>query len=193
MIGEHLVGECFARLLRRELRDRGDNCVVRGDIRTKRRSAKEAFSQNLTSYTVSFSWVSTMCSGTQSHTEMRGLRVLCKTLMRRSWLQVRLHFEIIDWAMLGTPFPKVSSWEVHIVTMELPILINCPLQWSWKLRSQKLGILLRVCFFNEERTTEQKPDDIFNYVVPAEFRRFTTPVSRGKNLLNSFWLATTTT
>lgn len=86
-------------------------------------SAKEAFSQNLTPNTVSLSWVSTMCSGTQSHTEMRGFRVLCKTLMRRSWLQVRLHFEIIDWAMLGTPFPKVSSRVVHIVTMELPILI----------------------------------------------------------------------
>lgn len=142
-------------------------------------SAKEAFSQNLTSYTVSLSWMSTMCSGTQSHTEMRGLRVLCKTLTRRSWLQVRLHFEIIDWARLGTPFPKISSREVHIVIMELPILINFPLRWSWKLRIQKYGVLLHVCFFNEERAAEQKPDDIFNYVLPAELD-IARPPSPGK-------------
>ena len=41
VVGGHLVGECFARLLSRELRDRGDSCVVRGDIRTRRRVSKE--------------------------------------------------------------------------------------------------------------------------------------------------------
>lgn len=32
MIGDPLGGECFARLVRLQLRDRGDNCVVQGDI-----------------------------------------------------------------------------------------------------------------------------------------------------------------
>lgn len=124
-------------------------------------SAKEAFSQNLASYTVSLNWVSIICSGIQSHTETRDSRVLCKTLRRRSWLQVRLHFEIINWAMLGTPFPKVSSREVHIVTMELPIpMMSTAMEWGVVIL--KIWSSLRVCFLIEERAIEQKPDDIFN-------------------------------
>lgn len=125
-------------------------------------SVKEAFSQNLASYTVSLSWVSTMCSGTQSHTEMRGSRVLCKTLMRRSWLQVRLHFEMIDCAILGTLFPKFSSREVRIVAMELPILIIVQCDGVGNCDFKSLVYLVCV-FFIEERATEQKPDDIFKY------------------------------
>lgn len=81
------------------------------------RSAKEAFSHNLTSYTASFTCASMTCSGIQPHTVRRGSRALCKTPMRRSWLQVRLHFEIIVCAMSGTHFPKVSSLKVHIFKM----------------------------------------------------------------------------
>lgn len=86
-------------------------------------SAKDAFSQNLASYTASFRCASIIFSGTQSHTEGRGSRVLCRTPIRSSRSQVRLHFEIIVCAMLGAQFPKVSSLEVHIVRMQLLILI----------------------------------------------------------------------
>lgn len=87
--------------------------------------------------------------------------------MRRSWLQVRLHFEMIDCAILGIPFPKVSSREVRIVAMELPILIIVHCDGVGNCDFKSLGYLVCV-FFIEERATEQKPDDMFKYAVYAE-------------------------
>lgn len=88
--------------------------------------------------TASFMCESMTFSGTQSHTERWGTRLLCKTPMRRSRTQVRLHNEIIDCAMSGSLFPaEIGSLTVHIIGL------NCNCQFSWKLstsqRSKEFG------------------------------------------------------
>ena len=123
MIGNRPVCEYLARLLNRELHNGEYSRVVRGDTRTRRRVSKRGIQPNVASYTASFRCASIMFSGIQSHTERRGSRDLCRTPIRSSRPQVRLHFEIIVCAMLGTHFPKVYSLEVHIVTMQLLVLI----------------------------------------------------------------------
>lgn len=78
-----------------------------------------------------------MHSGTQSHTVnvASGSKALSKTPIRRSWLQVRLHMEMIDSAIEGllpelTPSEHISSEhtpsehtpsELDIATTCLPI------------------------------------------------------------------------
>ncbi len=61
-----------------------------------------------------------MHSGTQSHTERGGSTALSKTPIRRSWLQVRLHIEMIDCAIEAL-LPGLTPSELDIVTMSLPI------------------------------------------------------------------------
>lgn len=53
--------------------------------------------------------------------ERGGSIALSKTPIRRSWLQVRLHIEMIDCAILETLFPGLTSSEFDIVTMCFPI------------------------------------------------------------------------
>lgn len=65
-------------------------------------------------------------SGTQSQTERRGSRDLCKTPITRSLFQVRLHNEMIDCAMSGTHFLEVCSLlkvRIFITQSQLPIRV----------------------------------------------------------------------
>ena len=90
----------------------------------------------MASFTASFRCASITHSGTQSHTERGGSMVLSKTPIRRSWLHVRLHIEMMDCAMLESLFLEICIVEVFIFGVQLPIL-----KWGWDL---KFGSLLFV-------------------------------------------------
>lgn len=61
-----------------------------------------------------------MHSGTQSHTEGGVSTALSKTPIRRSWLQVRLHMEMIDCA-------------IEALLPELDIVLQCACRFENKL------------------------------------------------------------
>lgn len=58
------------------------------------------------------------CLGRQSHTERQDLRVLLKTPVERSWLDVRLHIEILYCAILDVFFSEICSL-MHVLAIAI--------------------------------------------------------------------------
>lgn len=124
----------------------GWNQPVLGDTRTGGVS-KAGTSHNLASYTASFECASITYSGTEFHTENGG------SLIRCNCLQVQLHIELMDFAMLESlslrsvlwwcTFSQCNSqfWKGFVI-WKFNFSLACLMFWG---RAMKSGLMVIWC------------------------------------------------